>query len=113
MRPAGLVDEDALAPCPLHGGDLQVGVLVIGRDPRIADFHSLIVSLIHGTAKLLIDQGYIVLYQGLLADGLPVLAILLSECLASQIVAIVASPLFRYSELLACMLSHYLDIRVS
>ncbi len=43
VRPRGLVDKDALAlaPCLLQSGKLQVGVLVIGRDPRIADLHGL------------------------------------------------------------------------
>lgn len=39
MRPRGLVGEDALATRLLEGGKLQVGSLVFGRDPRIADFH--------------------------------------------------------------------------
>lgn len=54
MRPRGFVGEDALAPRLLEGGKLQVGVLVFGRDPRVADFHEPIVSLIYGTNKLLI-----------------------------------------------------------
>jgi hypothetical protein len=31
MSTAGLVGEDAFVPCPLQGGKLQVGVLVIGE----------------------------------------------------------------------------------
>jgi hypothetical protein len=45
-------------PRRLQSGKLQVGVLVVGRDPRIADFHGPILSLISGTAKPLIDQGH-------------------------------------------------------
>ncbi len=54
MRPRGFVGEDALAPCLLEGGKLQVGVLVFGRNSRIADFHEPVLSLISGTSKLLI-----------------------------------------------------------
>lgn len=36
---------------------LQVLVLVVGRDPRIAYFHGLILSLIYSIAKPLIYQG--------------------------------------------------------
>ncbi len=54
MRSRGLVGEDALAPRLLEGGKLQVGVLVCGRNPRIADFHEPILSLISGTTKPLI-----------------------------------------------------------
>ena len=57
MRSRGLVGEDALAPRLLEGGKLQVGVLVCGRNPRIADFHEPILSLISGTTKPLIEQG--------------------------------------------------------
>ena len=41
----------------LMGSKLQVGVLVLRRDPRIAYFHGPILSLIDGTAKPLIYQG--------------------------------------------------------
>lgn len=54
MRSRGLVNKDALAPCLLEGGKLQVGVLVFGRDPCIADVHEAVLSLIYGTTKPLI-----------------------------------------------------------
>lgn len=54
MRPRRLVGKDALAPRLLEGGKLQVGVLIFGRDPCIADFHRLVLSLIYGTDKPLI-----------------------------------------------------------
>ena len=54
---ADLVGKDALAPRLLDGGKLQVGVLIFGRDPRIADVHGPILSLISGTTKPLIEQG--------------------------------------------------------
>jgi len=53
-RPGGLVGEDTLVSCFLQGGKLQVWVLVFGRNPRIAHFHGLILSMILGTANLLI-----------------------------------------------------------
>ena len=53
-RLLGLPRKDALAPRLLEGGKLQVGVLIFGRDPRIADFHGRVLSLIYGTNKLLI-----------------------------------------------------------
>ena len=56
MRTRGLVSEDALAPCLLEGGKLQVGVLVFGRDPRVADVYEPVLSLISGTTKPLIEQ---------------------------------------------------------
>ncbi len=54
MRPCGLVGEDALTPRLLEGGKLQVGVLVFGRDSRIADVHEPVLSLIYGIDKPLI-----------------------------------------------------------
>lgn len=54
MRPRGLVGKDALAPRLLEGGKLQVGILVISRDPRVADVHEPTLSLIYGTSKPLI-----------------------------------------------------------
>ncbi len=56
MRPGGLVGNDALAPCFFQGGKLQIGVLVFGRDPRIAYFHGPLLSLFYGTDKPLIYQ---------------------------------------------------------
>jgi hypothetical protein len=41
----------------LMSGKLQVGVLIIRRDPRVAYFHGPILSLIYGTAKPLIYRG--------------------------------------------------------
>ena len=55
MRPGRLIREDALSPRPPQGGKLQVGVLIVGRDPRIAYFHGPILSLIYGTGKSLIS----------------------------------------------------------
>ena len=57
MRSRGLVGEDALAPRLLEGGKLQVGILVFGRNSRIADVHEPVLSLIYGTDKPLIYQG--------------------------------------------------------
>jgi hypothetical protein len=54
VRPRGLVREQALASAFLQGGKLQIGVLVFGRDPRIADVHKPVLSLISGTTKPLI-----------------------------------------------------------
>ena len=54
MRPGSLISKDKIAPHLLQGGKLQVGVLVIGRDPRVADFHGSVLSLISGTTKPLI-----------------------------------------------------------
>lgn len=56
VRHGGLINKDTLAPRPLQGGKLQVGVLVFGRDLRIAYCHGQILSLISGTAKPLINQ---------------------------------------------------------
>lgn len=61
------VIQDALAPFLLRGGKLQVGVLAIRGDPRIADFHGRIVSLISGTAKPLIYQGLAVVSKILIS----------------------------------------------
>ena len=52
VRPCGLIGEDALTPHLLEGGKLQVKVLVFGRNPRIADIHEPVLSLIFGTTKL-------------------------------------------------------------
>lgn len=57
VRPGRLVGNDALAPRLLESGKLQVGVLVFGRDPRVANFHGPVLSLIYGTSKPLIEQG--------------------------------------------------------
>lgn len=57
MRSRGLVGEDALAPRLLEGGKLQIGVLLFGRDPRLADVHKPVLSLTYGTTKPLIYQG--------------------------------------------------------
>ena len=48
---------DTLALCLFQGGKLQVGILLVGRDPRIADVHKPILPLISDTAKPLIGQG--------------------------------------------------------
>jgi hypothetical protein len=56
VRPGCLVGEDALAPRPQEGGKLQVGILIVGRYPRIAYFHGPLLSLIYGMAKPLIYQ---------------------------------------------------------
>ena len=58
MRPRGLVREQARASRLLQGGQLQVGVLVFRGDPRITEIHGLLLSLIYGTAKPLIYQGW-------------------------------------------------------
>lgn len=57
MRPGRLVGEDTLAPRPLQGGKLSIGVLVFGRDSRVAAVHEAVLSLISGTNKPLIEQG--------------------------------------------------------
>ena len=54
MRPRSLIGKDALAPRLLEGGKLQVGILVFGRNSRVADFHEPVLSLISGTSKPLI-----------------------------------------------------------
>ena len=43
--------SDALAACAFERGDLQVGVLVIGGDAGIADFHAVIFGLDYRTRK--------------------------------------------------------------
>ncbi len=54
MRPGSLISKDKIAPHLLQGGKLQIGVLVIGRNPRVADVHEPVLSLIYGTDKPLI-----------------------------------------------------------
>ena len=41
----------------LQNGELQIGILVFSRDSRVADVHGLVLSLISGTTKSLIEQG--------------------------------------------------------
>ena len=48
------LNKDTLASDLLQGGKLQVGVLVFGRDLRIADVYEPALSLISGTTKPLI-----------------------------------------------------------
>ena len=56
MPSRGFLDKDTLASIFLQGGKLQIGVLVFRGDPRIADVHEAILSLIYGTDKSLIEQ---------------------------------------------------------
>lgn len=58
MRSRGFLNKDTLAPCFFEGGKLQVRVLIFGRNPRVADVHEANLSLIYGTAKPLIGQGW-------------------------------------------------------
>ena len=48
MRPRSFLNKNMLASDLLQGGKLQVGVLVFGRDPRVADVHEPVLSLIYG-----------------------------------------------------------------
>jgi hypothetical protein len=57
MCAGGLVGEDALAPCPLQRGQLQIGILIVGGDASIADFHAAILTLISDACKRLFLQG--------------------------------------------------------
>ncbi len=52
VHPCGLVGKHMLIPQLLQGGALMVA------HHRVADFHSLILPLIFGTAKPLIGQGW-------------------------------------------------------
>lgn len=52
-RAADPVGIDTAAPRLLQSGDLQVGVLVVGGDAGIADFHALIFGLNYRTRKRL------------------------------------------------------------
>jgi hypothetical protein len=56
MHTDGLVGEYPLAPGPLQGGQLQVGVLVLGGDATIADVHVAILTLIFVACKPLFLQ---------------------------------------------------------
>ena len=58
VRPRGFVSKDAVAPRLLQGGNLQIGVLVFRGDPCITEIHGLLLSLIYGTTKPLIYQGW-------------------------------------------------------
>lgn len=68
VRPSGPVGEESLAPRPLQGGPLYIRALVRRGDPRIADVHGPILSLISDTAKSLIDQGRKVVSKLLSSD---------------------------------------------
>src|SRR5262249_31965814 len=57
MDARGLVSEYPRAPGPLQGGQLQVGVLVLGGDTTIAYFHAIILTLISDACKRLFLQG--------------------------------------------------------
>ena len=56
MPSRGFLDKDTLASIFLQGGKLQIGVLVFRGDPRIADVHKPVLSLISGTTKPLIGH---------------------------------------------------------
>jgi hypothetical protein len=57
MRTSCLVGKYPLAPCPLQGGKLQVGILVIRGDATIADFRASILIAIYDVYKSLFLQG--------------------------------------------------------
>jgi hypothetical protein len=51
MHTDGLVGEYPLAPGPLQGSQLQVGILVLGGDATIANVHAAILTLIFVACK--------------------------------------------------------------
>ncbi len=57
MRPRGFLNKGTLASDLLQGSKLQIEVLVFRGDPRIADVHEAVLSLIYGTTKPLIGHG--------------------------------------------------------
>ena len=57
MRAAGLVGAHPLAPCPLQGGKLPVGVLVIRGHATVTNCHAPILTMISDARKLWLLQG--------------------------------------------------------
>jgi hypothetical protein len=58
--------SDALAACAFERGDLQVGVLVIGGDAGIADFHAVIFGLNYRTRKPLFLWAFVFVRKSIL-----------------------------------------------
>jgi hypothetical protein len=70
MYTRGLVGEYPRASCPLQGGELQGGVLVLGRDATIADVHTAILTAISDVCKPLFLQDGRAASQCLISDAL-------------------------------------------